>query len=230
MAGSDTLSEGARALITARIIAGDSNARINAALRDAKLIDAKRTVSDNALTPYRQSDDVRVEVRRLSSEAIQVGHAALSAAIVAHTDIMRETEKILLPYGAFPASVDDRHALAEKMFYKSSKFLWDALWSAGLPESIKEEGRLAELARRMEHADVLPEDQRLLIVVEVRETLNRMLAAIVAERRQGQQGHPVTLPVRAVVSPHSPSEIAPQFARTATVVSGAPESPSPSEG
>lgn len=178
------LSDAARALIIERVIAGDSNRQINLALVAAKHIPTGRVISNNAITLYRQSSEARVSVRRLTHEAMQVGHAALSATILLNYRLISEYGQILLPDKGVPLVVDERHTLAERIVFKAMGNLWKYLWESALPETIAEETRLDQLASRLEHADSLPPEQRLMIVVEVRETLNRMLRSLVQDRNR----------------------------------------------
>lgn len=178
------LTDAAKNLIIERILAGDTNAQINIALRTAKHISSRDSVSKQTLTKYRRTDAVRIETCRLTVEAIQVGHAAVSNLVLKNSEIIEKTREVLFPDGRFVTNPTLRHTLAARLFVFSSKFLWDVLWSGGaLSESLKEEEKIREAARDAEDPAEISDAQRAMITKEVKQLLFHMLTDMVNRKR-----------------------------------------------
>lgn len=126
---------------------------------------------------------------RLSVEAIQVGHEALSETVIMNADVVRQSRSFLLPGGRFVTQPTAAHTLAARLLASSNKFLWDAMTSGGsgsatvLLESIREEERLRQ-AGQAEGAEEFSEEKRAYIAREVRTLPHSLLKDMVQRQQQ----------------------------------------------
>ena len=100
-----------------------------------------------------------------------------------HVSILEQTYEALFPNGVFVKVASNTHFLAARLLTASSKFLWDTLWTSGLPESIHEEEKLRAALARLEESEKLPEAQAAFIRTEVKVLLNGMLRDLVMKKR-----------------------------------------------
>ncbi len=126
--GSTHLSEAARSVVLAGVMRGDSNLVINAALIAGKHLRRGQALSYRTLRGYRNDPRARVEIHRLTEEAIQAGHVALSETIVRATESFRACVSDLFHENGSHRQlpVAQRNSLVREM-YLAMGHLWACL-------------------------------------------------------------------------------------------------------
>ena len=94
------LTRDAKALVIERLVSGDSNSAVRAALHAAGY---PCDLTDQTFTVYRQSAEVKAAVARKDSEAAQVGYARRSERILC---LSRSAQRLMRRLGASPDAPD----------------------------------------------------------------------------------------------------------------------------
>lgn len=184
--GGTHLSERARALILERIIAGDSNAQIDAALQRAGYLGAGESISPPTYTTYRHSEAARVATQRLTEEAVQCGHAALSTAIVNAVVAMKQAATMLLSDEGVAQELPNgdvgRLRLAASVMFKAMEFIWVKLGWQDVWGSLERAEREAAEQTRRSDADEATKAELLLQMKEEQARLLRIALDRLRER------------------------------------------------
>ncbi len=188
--GGAHLSDAAQDVILACIVRGDSNALINAALIKAGHLARGQSLSHVTLTAYRRDPRAKVQVDRLSQEAIQVAHVALSDSLVAAVEIFRASVHALFSGPArFKAgmSAQERNSLINALF-KAVDLLWDRVGRDDLRQTVlrAEQATLDDLSKR----DWVSTEERKEIVDSIQQQLAEMLRRVIARQDENEEVPP----------------------------------------
>ena len=176
--GGSHLSQAAKELIFSRITQGDGNAAVNAALVAARHLSHGQTLSRQTLSNYRNDPRGKVEMDRLTLEAVQVGHVALSDSIVMAVMLMGSAFEQLMEGDdrLKPLSPAERNSFVNQ-WSSSLNFIWSRI---GRPELLLNTLQAHETAAQP--ASRISEEDRLEIELHIRRDLTEMARQALREQ------------------------------------------------